>query len=140
MASKKTQLTEWLTQHQPPVIDPALFTQLQQVLQPISAPYLRRLLLQTEVALHPEVEGVRLDNFRHFYRSLSLLNEMHRQADAEIKARIRRLVIAAKNHARWSHKDEMVEWLLVWLHDPAVFETWAKLRLRAIEARPSPPE
>jgi hypothetical protein len=34
---------------------------------------------------------------------------MHRQADAETKARIRRLVIAAKNHARWSGKDEMVE-------------------------------
>lgn len=140
MASKKTRLTEWLARHQPPAIDPALFARLQQDLKPISAPYLRRLLLQTDVPVHPEVEGVRLDNFRHFYRSLSLLNEMHRQADAETRARIRRLVIAAKNRARWSRKDEMVEWLLVWLNDPTVFDTWAKLRLRVIEVPPSPPE
>lgn len=140
MASKKTQLQELLAQHQPPVIDPAFFSLLQQELHPISTAYLRRLLLQADAPLHPLVEGVRLDTFRHFCRSLFLLNEMHQRTGAETKTIIRRLIIDAKNHARWSDKSEMVEWLLVWLHDPTLFDTWAKLRLQVIEARLPPPE
>jgi hypothetical protein len=49
-------------------------------------------------------------------------------------------VIAAKDRARWVArsarveenkrrlKDEMVEWMLVWLGDPATFPVWARLR------------
>lgn len=140
MASKKTQLAEWLARRQPPVIDRVLLGQLRQELEPISAAYLRRLLLQTGVPLEPEVEGVRLDDFAHFRRSLSRLSEAYARAGADARTRIRRQMIDAKNRARWSGKREMAEWLLVWLHDPAVFETWAKLRLQVIEARRSAPE
>jgi hypothetical protein len=49
-------------------------------------------------------------------------------------------VIAAKDSARWAArsskveeskrrmKAEMVEWMLVWLDDPAIFPTWVQLR------------
>lgn len=49
-------------------------------------------------------------------------------------------VIAAKDRARWSArsprveeskrrmKAEMVEWMLVWLDDPAIFAAWVQLR------------
>jgi hypothetical protein len=49
-------------------------------------------------------------------------------------------VIAAKDRARWAAlsprveegkrlmKAEMVEWMLVWLDDPAIFPAWVKLR------------
>ena len=48
-------------------------------------------------------------------------------------------VIAVKDRARWAAKSvseeskrrmksEMVEWMLVWLDDPAIFPAWAQLR------------
>ena len=93
MASKKTRLRELLAQHQPPVIDPAFFSLLQQELHPISTAYLRRLLLQADAPLHPLVEGVRLDTFRHFCRSLFLLNEtpMTRASPPEMKMGTKRV-------------------------------------------------
>jgi hypothetical protein len=51
-------------------------------------------------------------------------------------------VITAKDRARWASrssgvdepkrrmKEEMVEWMLVWLDDPAVFPAWIQLRRR----------
>jgi len=51
-------------------------------------------------------------------------------------------VIAAKDRARWASrspkvdepkrrmKQEMLEWMLVWLDDPAVFPAWVQLRRR----------
>jgi hypothetical protein len=64
-------------------------------------------------------------------------------------------VIAAKDRARWAsrnpradetarrRKADMREWMLVWLDDPAMFETWARLRRdamgRAMESGLLPP-
>ena len=51
-------------------------------------------------------------------------------------------VIAAKDRGRWTSrsskveegkrrlKGEMVEWMLVWLDDPAIFPAWVQLRRR----------
>jgi hypothetical protein len=46
-------------------------------------------------------------------------------------------VIAAKSRARFLSrkyplKAEMVEWMLVWLGDPAMFPAWAQLRRERI--------
>jgi uncharacterized protein YbjT (DUF2867 family) len=53
-------------------------------------------------------------------------------------------VIAAKDRARWAAnslrvdenkrrmKAEMVEWMLVWLGDPAMFPAWVRLRRNAM--------
>jgi hypothetical protein len=52
----------------------------------------------------------------------------------------RNAVIQAKDHARLAarspktapekkaHKEEMIEWMLVWLENPGVFPLWVKLR------------
>ena len=49
-------------------------------------------------------------------------------------------MIEAKQHARWAArragpgeakrqiKEEMIQWMLVWLENPAVFPAWAPLR------------
>ncbi len=61
-------------------------------------------------------------------------------AHPERRRECRDAVIAAKDRARFaSHnlkatelqrriKAEMVEWMLVWLGDPALFEDWVRLR------------
>jgi len=62
------------------------------------------------------------------------------EARADLQRYCRDEVIAAKDRARWAAKNpraeehqralkaEMVEWMLVWLADPAVFPVWADLR------------
>ena len=52
---------------------------------------------------------------------------------------MRTTIIESKNHARLAslkrpEKLEMVEWMLVWLRDPDLFETWVRLRLRSLAA------
>jgi hypothetical protein len=59
---------------------------------------------------------------------------------ADLRRYCRDEVIAAKESARWAAKSsrvdeakrrlkgEMVEWMLVWLGDPATFPIWARLR------------
>ena len=61
----------------------------------------------------------------------------------ELRTGCREAVINAKDRARFAAnnakaapdkraaKREMVEWMLVWLGDPAMFATWALLRKRA---------
>lgn len=56
-------------------------------------------------------------------------------------------VIAAKDRARWASlsprveenkralKAEMLQWMLVWLDDPAVFPVWAQLRRNALSGK-----
>jgi hypothetical protein len=44
-------------------------------------------------------------------------------------------VITAKDHAKWTNeparKQEMIDWMLVWLGDPQMFPTWLDLRKKA---------
>jgi len=66
---------------------------------------------------------------------------------ADLRRYCREQVIRAKERARWAAKNpkleenkramksEMVEWMLVWLDDPAVFPVWAQLRLDIIEGK-----
>ncbi len=63
---------------------------------------------------------------------------------ADLRRYCRDQVIAAKDRARWAAKSarveeskrrmkaEMVEWMLVWLDDPAMFPGWARLRREAM--------
>jgi hypothetical protein len=60
----------------------------------------------------------------------------------DLRRYYRDLIIAAKDRARWASrsprveesrrrmKAEMVEWMLVWLDDPAIFPAWVPLRRR----------
>jgi hypothetical protein len=67
-------------------------------------------------------------------------NERSSRFRNSIRPECRRTVIEAKQHARWAArragpdeakrqiKEEMIQWMLVWLENPAVFPAWAPLR------------
>jgi hypothetical protein len=90
---------------------------------PIAAPW-------SGVARHSidELEAS-LRDFSHIYESRP-----------DLRRYCRDQVIAAKDRARWAArsakvdesrrrmKAEMVEWMLVWLDDPAIFPAWIQLR------------
>src|SRR5581483_8480197 len=77
--------------------------------------------------------------------SLIALAEVY-AARPDLRRFTRSQVIAAKDRARWAsrnlrveeavrrRKAEMLEWMLVWLDDPAMFETWVRLRRQAMES------
>ncbi len=97
-----------------------------------------------DLPLAPVVEGVRQETFDSLERTLNALAGEYEAASSD-RARtrmLRRLVITAKEHARFAAKStrdeqkrieklEMVEWMIVWLENPGVFGEWAKLRRRA---------
>jgi hypothetical protein len=81
----------------------------------------------------------------HQHTLEELEQSLHEFADVyasreDLRRYCRDEVIAAKDHARWASrsprvdearrvlKAEMVDWMLVWLDDPAMFQTWAAIR------------
>ncbi len=86
--------------------------------------------------LAPLVAGVRQDSLADLERSLlDLYNEYERaEGDKPRQRACRRLVIEAKDHARWAlrrghtEKEEMILWMLTWLENPGVFPGWVELR------------
>ena len=115
----------WLAENQPQQIGPAEFEALKQALAPVSDSYLRKQLRESGATLVPLIDGVRQGNLDELEASLlALLGEYesgNRQA-------ARKLVITAKDHARWTHKEENLLWLTTWLENPPLFPTWVKLR------------
>lgn len=106
------------------LVDGAVWQRLRVELAPISEGYLRRLLRASGVALTPEVEGVRQEDFGALERTL-------------LAATGREAVLLAKRHAElarrspranWAVKTEMIEWMRVWLETPDAFPVWVKLR------------
>jgi hypothetical protein len=71
---------------------------------------------------------------------LKLLDE-YEHGDAARRTSVRRLMIAAKDHARWAarkpekraEKEEMALWLLTWLENPPLFRQWIRLRRQALQ-------
>jgi len=67
-----------------------------------------------------------LDELESSLTELARVYEMR----SDLRVWCRKQVIAAKDRARWlsrkhQSKAEMVEWMLVWLGDPALFPAWA---------------
>lgn len=117
------------------MVDERVFATLLTELAPVSDSYLRDLLHASEVAISPRIEGVRLDSFANLERTLTSLGDLYEEGDQSVRS----LVLAAKQRARWAsqkakderkraEKEEMVEWLLIWLENPNVFPIWAGLR------------
>jgi hypothetical protein len=114
------------------------------LLAPISDHYLRQLLHATGLPVAQPFGGVRLGSFRELEESLLAMEKEYAQAvaskDALRAKACRRAAIQAKDRARLfsrnekvdpekrKHKAEMVEWILVWLENPAIFGTWVELR------------
>ena len=79
---------------------------------------------------------VRQHSFEELEKSLRAFSGIYGERE-DLRRLCRDQVIAAKDRARWisrrtvtdealrARKAEMVEWMLVWLGDPAVFPVWA---------------
>jgi hypothetical protein len=126
--TKRAKLAEWIAQHQPSIIGQQEFEQLELALGPISISYLRQLLRESGVHLAPMVEGVRQSNLGTLELSLLALLEEYEAGDPEHQRAVRKLVITAKDHAKWTGKREHVLWLMTWLENPPLFPAWARLR------------
>lgn len=129
--TKRAKLAEWIDQRKPFLIDQTEFEQLAEALAPVSEGYLRKLLRESGVPLAPMVEGVRQSNLGVLELSLLALLAEYESGDAVHRKAVRKLVVSAKEHARWANKQEHVLWLATWLENPPLFPAWARLRKEA---------
>ncbi|HWZ31572.1 MAG TPA: hypothetical protein VNX18_09585 [Bryobacteraceae bacterium] len=140
---KRSELADWLDRAQPAQIGEPEFEAIRAALAPISESYLTKLLRESGVALTPMIQGVRQSNLEELESSLLSLLDEYGRSEAQRRNAIRRIVITAKDHARWSacrapnpeQKQEMLLWMTTWLENPAVFPDWVRLRLRANQDR-----
>lgn len=147
--SKKQRIREHLALHRPDVITGEVWAELLRELAPVSESYLREVLRETGLPFEQPWAGVRQKNFDELEQSLEELRKVYAEAMAggrrDVARYCRRVVIAAKDHARFAarnprispakrpQKEEMVEWMLVWLGDPEMFTEWARVRRRLLE-------
>lgn len=106
---------------------------------------MRALLRETGVPMEPLVAGVDQSSFASLEASLMALLEAYREGE---QATCRRLIIRAKEHARWAsrrakdesrrvEKEEMAEWMRIWLENPAIFPAWVRVRRQVSGSRSS---
>jgi hypothetical protein len=87
----------------------------------------------------PQKRRVRTKSLGELEQSLRELGDLY-AAEPEQRRTCRSLVIQAKDRMRFAarnpkvdpakraEKGEMVQWMLVWLDDPAMFPAWVKIR------------
>jgi hypothetical protein len=125
-----------------------VWTSLLQRLAPVSESYLRDLLRDTGLPFEQPFAGIRQHTFEELEASLADMQQVYAEASAagnrERARYCRRQVIAAKDRAKFlaknprtspekrAQKEEMAEWMLVWLENPEVFPAWAEARKRAL--------
>ena len=126
--TKRAKLAEWIARHEPSIVGPQEFEQLERELSPISTSYLRQLLRESGARLSPMIEGVRQSNLGTLELSLLALLAEYESSDRTHRQAVRKLVITAKDHAKWTGKREHVLWLTIWLENPPLFPAWARLR------------
>lgn len=121
-------MAKWIELEKPALIGLDEFERLAAALKPISETYLRKLLRDSGVPLAPMVEGVRQSNLGALELSLLALLAEYESGDAAHKRAVRKLVITARDHAKWTGKEENLLWLSTWLENPPLFPAWARLR------------
>ena len=110
---------------------------------------MRHLLAETGIPVEQPFGGVRQKTLEELELSLLEIEEVYTRAKESgdhARAQLcRNVVIQAKDHARLAarsrkatpekkaSKEEMVQWLLVWLENPGVFPVWVKLRKLKLE-------
>lgn len=144
--SVKQRLRDYLAEQQPPAITASVWNALLTSLAPVSESYLRDLLRSTGLPFDQPYAGIRQHTFEELEQSLGEMLMVYTEAVAandRARARYaRRQVIAAKDRARFlsrnprtppekkAQKEEMAQWMLVWLENPAVFPAWVAARKR----------
>jgi hypothetical protein len=71
--------------------------------------------------------GVLQHSLDELEQSLSELSAVY-AARVDLRRYCRDQVIVAKSRARQASQAEMVKWMLVWLDDPSMFNTWVQVR------------
>jgi hypothetical protein len=143
----KQQLRDYLAEHQPAAVTESVWRDLLARLAPVSESYLRDLLRDTGLPFEQPFAGVRQHTFAELEQSLRELLDVYTAAsgagDRDRARYSRRQVIAAKDRAKFlarnprtsqekrTEKEEMVQWMLVWLENPEVFPAWVEARKRA---------
>lgn len=96
-------------------------------------------LTKVGIAVDQPFRGVEQHTFEELEASLVEMADIYKTRP-ELRVFSRKQVIAAKDRARWAsrnlrapeetrrRKAEMLEWMLVWLDDPAMFATWVQVR------------
>jgi hypothetical protein len=138
-STKRAKLAEFIEREKPALIGMDELERLKESLAPVSEDYLRKLLRDSGVPLAPMVDGVRQSNLGTLELSLLALLVEYESGDAAQKRAVRKLVITAKDHAKWTHKEENLLWLTTWLENPPLFPAWARLR-RGIADRLTAPD
>jgi hypothetical protein len=137
----KKKLHEWLGREKPPIVDTAVRERLLAELA-ASPATLRKHLRESSYRLSPLVEGVRQDSPELLARTLNALAAEYLNGSREMQRACREEVLQAKQHARWAlarqpddaWRREAIEWMILWLEDPGLFESWVRLRLEAMDA------
>ena len=101
-------------------------------------------LKRIDIPVDEPWQGVNQKTFDDLESSLVAFCEIY-SSRPDLRPFCRREVIRAKDHARLASrnrhsseekrrvKSEMVEWMLIWLDDPAIFPTWVQLRRQKLE-------
>jgi hypothetical protein len=133
--TKKQRVLEFAASHGWTLIGEAEWRELRAALPDVSEATVREAGLSIAVPW----SGVRQHSLDELEASLDEFAAVY-EARPDLRQYCREQVIAAKDHARWASrsqradaarralKAEMVEWMLVWLDDPAVFPAWVRLR------------
>jgi hypothetical protein len=149
--SVKRQLSEYLAAQRPPAITEALWNDLLRRFAPVSESYLRELLRATGLPFEQPYAGIRQHTFEELEQSLGEMLQVYAGAmaagDRQRARYCRRQVIGAKDRARFqarspraapeimARKEEMAQWMLVWLENPEVFPAWVDARRRVAARR-----
>jgi hypothetical protein len=144
--SRKQALREFLAAGPIAAIGEAEWQAALRALAPISESYLRDLLRQTGLPFAQPHAGIRQNSFADLDDDLRDMLAIYaaamRAGDRQRARYCRRQVIAAKDRARFlarspktspekkARKDEMAQWMLVWLENPEVFPAWVEIRKR----------
>lgn len=142
----KRRLSEYLAAQQPPAINEALWNDMLKWFAPVSESYLRELLRATGLPFEQPYAGIRQHTFEELEESLREMLQIYAEAmsagDRQRARYCRRQVIGAKDRARFqarsprsapeqkTRKEEMAQWMLVWLENPEVFPAWVEARRR----------
>ena len=144
--SVKQQLRQYLAETHPGEITEAVWRDLLERFAPVSESYLRDLLRDAALPFEQPYAGIRQHTWEELEYSLREMQSVYAEAVAagnrERARYCRRQVIAAKDRARFlarnprtapekrAQKEEMAEWMLVWLENPEVFPAWVEARKR----------
>jgi hypothetical protein len=144
--SRKQALRDFLAAGPVAAVGEAEWLAALRALAPVSESYLRDLLRETGLPFAQPYAGIRQKSFADLDRDLrdmlAIYTEAMRASDRPRARYCRRQVIAAKDRARFlarrpntspetkARKEEMAQWMLVWLENPPVFPAWVEIRKR----------